>query len=160
MSGLSHLGPDGRVRMVDVSGKTPTPRVAVAEGYLHAAPDTLRLVTEGKLPKGDFRPTVQLAGIGAAKRAAELIPLCHPLPLEHAGLEVEVDAEGGHVRVVATTTVIARTGVEMEALTAVSVALLTAWDLLKAVDKNLRIDGVRLLEKRGGKSGDWTAEDA
>jgi cyclic pyranopterin monophosphate synthase len=157
---LSHLDPRGRVRMVDVSAKSPTERVAVAEGYLRAAPATVRAVQEGKLPKGDFRPTVQLAGIGGAKRTAELIPLCHPLGLDHVSVEVETDADAGTVRVVATTTVHGRTGVEMEALTAVSVALLTAYDLLKAIDKSMRIDGVRLLEKRGGRSGDWKADDA
>jgi len=155
VSDLSHLDSAGRVRMVDVSSKEESERVAVAEGFLHAAPATLRKITSGELPKGDFRPTVQLAGIAAAKRTAELVPLCHPLPLHH--VEVEVEVEESRVRVVATTVVTARTGVEMEALTAVSVALLTAWDLLKAVDKNLRIDGVRLLEKRGGRSGDWKA---
>ena len=155
MSDLSHLDSAGRVRMVDVSSKEESERVAVAEGFLRAAPATLQKVTSGELPKGDFRPTVQLAGIAAAKRTAELIPLCHPLPLHH--VEVEVEVEESRLRVVATTVVTARTGVEMEALTAVSVALLTAWDLLKAVDKNLQIDGVRLLEKRGGRSGDWKA---
>ena len=143
--------------MVDVSAKEPSARVAVAEGFLVAAPATVRRVTDGALPKGDFRPTVQLAGIAAAKRTSDLIPLCHPLPLEHVSIDVETDAAAGRIRVVATTTVTARTGVEMEALAAVSVALLTAWDLLKAVDRDLRIDGVRLLEKRGGRSGDWRA---
>jgi len=155
VSDLSHLDPAGRVRMVDVSSKRETERVAVAEGYLRAAPDTLRRIVDGDLPKGDFRPTVQLAGIAAAKRTSELIPLCHPLPLHHVGVDVEV--RDGRLRVVATTTVTARTGVEMEALTAVSVTLLTAWDLLKAVDRDLRIEDVRLLEKRGGRSGDWKA---
>jgi cyclic pyranopterin phosphate synthase len=116
----------------------------------------LRRIAEGSLPKGDFRPTVQLAGIAAAKRTSELVPLCHPLPLHH--VEVDVETGDGRVRVVATATVTARTGVEMEALTAVAVALLTAYDLLKAVDKNMRIEGIRLLEKRGGRSGDWKAE--
>jgi cyclic pyranopterin phosphate synthase len=146
--------------MVDVSGKKPTDRVAVAEGTLRAAPDTLRRIADGSLPKGDFVPTVQLAGIAGAKRTAELIPLCHPLPLHHVDVAVDLDVEGGRLRVTATTTVSARTGVEMEALTAVSTALLTAWDMLKAVDKSMRIDGIRLLEKRGGRSGDWKAEDA
>ncbi|MCA9752632.1 MAG: cyclic pyranopterin monophosphate synthase MoaC [Gemmatimonadetes bacterium] len=159
MNDLSHLDPEGRVRMVDVSAKGATARVAVAEGFLVAAPDTIRRIETGGLPKGDFRPTVQLAGIQAAKRTADLIPLCHPLPLDHVAIEVETDSAAGRVRVVATTTVTARTGVEMEALTAVSVALLTAWDLLKAVDRGLRIEGVRLLEKRGGRTGDWRAEN-
>jgi cyclic pyranopterin phosphate synthase len=142
--------------MVDVSSKEESERTAVAEGFLHAAPETLRRIVEGNLPKGDFRPTVQLAGIAAAKRTSELIPLCHPLPLHH--VEVEVETEESRLRIVATTTVTARTGVEMEALTAVSVALLTAYDMLKAVDKNMRIEDIRLLEKRGGRSGDWKAD--
>ena len=160
MSDLSHLDPEGRVRMVDVSGKAVTDRVAVAEGFLHASPDTVRRIADGTLPKGDFVPTVQLAGIAGAKRTADLIPLCHPLPLHHVDVQVEPDADAGRLRVVARTTVSARTGVEMEALTAVSCALLTAYDMLKAVDKTMRIDGIRLLEKRGGRSGDWSAEDA
>jgi cyclic pyranopterin phosphate synthase len=158
LSDLSHLDPRGRVRMVDVSAKEETDRVAVAEGFLLAAPETLKKVVDGTLPKGDFRPTVQLAGIAGAKRTAELVPLCHPLPLQHVDVEVETDADAGRLRVVATTTVRARTGVEMEALTAVSVALLTAYDMLKAVDRTMRIDGIRLLEKRGGRSGDWKAD--
>jgi len=157
---LSHLDPRGRVRMVDVSAKSPSARVAVAEGFLRAAPDTIRRIPEGTLPKGDFRATVELAGIAAAKRTAELIPLCHPLGLDHVAVDVAPDADAGRVHVVATATVNGRTGVEMEALTAVSVALLTAYDLLKAVDKGMRIEGVRLLEKRGGRSGDWKADDA
>ncbi len=160
MSDLSHLDSDGRVRMVDVSGKDATDRIAVAEGTLVASPDTLRRVVDGSLPKGDFRPTVQLAGIMAAKRTADLIPLCHPLPLNHVEVTVEPDVDAGRLRVTATTVVNARTGIEMEALTAVSVALLTAWDMLKAVDKNMRIEGVRLLEKRGGRSGTWKADEA
>jgi len=145
--------------MVDVSGKPVTDRVAVAEGFLHAAPETVRRIAEGNLPKGDFVPAVQLAGIAGAKRTAELIPLCHPLALQHVRVDVEPRPDEGRVRVVAEATVAARTGVEMEALTAVSVALLTAYDLLKAVDRTLRIDGIRLLEKRGGRSGDWKAGD-
>ncbi len=159
MSDLSHLDAEGRVRMVDVSEKEPTGRIAIAEGFLHASPRALLKIVDGTLPKGDFRPTVQLAGIAAAKRTAELIPLCHPLPLHHVEIDVETDADAGRVRVVASATVTARTGVEMEALTAVSVALLTAYDLLKAVDRSLRIDGIRLLEKRGGRSGTWKADD-
>ncbi len=160
MKDLSHLDPEGRVRMVDVSAKEPTSRIAVAEGFLVASPATIARIADGTLPKGDFRPAVQLAGIGGAKRTSELIPLCHPLPLDHVELDVTPDADAGRVRVVATTSVRARTGVEMEALTAVSVALLTAYDLLKAVDKELRLEGIRLLEKRGGRSGDWKASDA
>jgi cyclic pyranopterin phosphate synthase len=144
--------------MVDVTGKAETARVAVAEGWLLAAPATLRKVTEGGLPKGDFAPAVQLAGIGGAKRTSDLIPLCHPLPLQHVKVEIEPHVEEGRLRVVASASVTGKTGVEMEALTAVSVALLAAWDMLKAVDKDLRIDGIRLLEKRGGRSGDWKAD--
>ena len=144
--------------MVDVSGKPATDRVAVAEGYLRASSDTLRRVSQGDLPKGDLRPVMQIAGITAAKRTAELIPLCHPLPVHHVELTIEPSPEAGSLRVVATTVVTARTGVEMEALTAVAVALLTAYDMLKAVDKSMSIDGIRLLEKRGGRSGDWKAK--
>jgi cyclic pyranopterin phosphate synthase len=144
--------------MVDVSGKPSTDRIAVAEGFLRASPDTIRRIHGGALPKGDFVPAVQIAGIAAAKRTAELIPLCHSLPLSHVEVAVEPRPDEGCVRVAATAVVSARTGVEMEALTAVAVSLLTAWDLLKAVDRNLRIDGIRLLEKRGGRSGDWKAE--
>lgn len=160
MKDLSHLDPHGRVRMVDVSSKSPTARVAVAEGFLHAAPDTIRRIADGTLPKGDFAPTVQLAALAAAKRTAELIPLCHPLPLDHLDAKVETDPDAGTVRLVVTAAATARTGVEMEALTGVSVGLLAAFDLLKAVDRGLRIDGVRVLEKRGGRSGDWKAGGA
>jgi cyclic pyranopterin phosphate synthase len=145
--------------MVDVSEKQATHRVAVAEGYLRASPETIRKVVEGGTPKGDFRPVVQIAGIAGAKRTAELIPLCHPLPLEHVEVNVDPDAEAGRIRVEARAATRSTTGVEMEALTAVTTALLAAWDMLKAVDKNLRIEGVRLLEKRGGKSGDWKAAE-
>jgi cyclic pyranopterin phosphate synthase len=138
--------------MVDVSSKDATERVAVAEGYLIVQPATLERIVEGTLPKGDFRPTVQIAGVQAAKRASDLIPLCHPLPLDHVEIDVLPDPGSGRLRVVATTRVTARTGVEMEALTAVSVALLTAYDMLKAIDKTMQIDGIRLLEKRGGRT--------
>ncbi len=159
MSEPTHLDARGRVRMVDVSTKPATQRVAVAEGFLHARPETLRLIAENKLPKGDFGPAVQIAGIAGAKKTADLLPLCHPLPLDHVRVEVEPEPEAGRVRVVATTSTLARTGVEMEALAAVSVALLTAYDLLKAVDREMSIDGVRLLEKRGGTSGDWKSRE-
>jgi cyclic pyranopterin phosphate synthase len=145
--------------MVDVSSKDVTARVAVAEGFLHASPPTLRKIASGELPKGDFTAALQLAGIGGAKRTADLVPLCHPLSLDHVRVEVEPEPEAGRVRVVATAAATARTGVEMEALTAVSVALLTAYDFLKAADKEMSIDGIRLLEKRGGRSGDWKSRD-
>lgn len=145
--------------MVDVSGKEATRRVAVAEGFLHARPETLRLIAERRLPKGDFASAVQISGISGAKQTAHLLPLCHPLPLDHVRVDVEPEPEAGRVRVVATTTTTARTGVEMEALAAVSIALLNAYDLLKAVDREMSIDGIRLLEKRGGSTGDWKARD-
>jgi cyclic pyranopterin phosphate synthase len=159
LSELSHLDERGRARMVDVSAKEPTARVAIAEGFLHATPTALRKITAGELPKGDFVPAVQLAGINGAKRTSDLVPLCHPLPLDHVRVEVEPEPEAGRVRVVATASATARTGVEMEALTAVSTALLTAYDFLKAVDKEMSIDGIRLLEKRGGRSGDWVSRE-
>ncbi len=159
LSELSHLDERGRARMVDVSAKEVTARVAIAEGFLHAAPAALRKIAAGELSKGDFVSAVQLAGIAGAKRTAELVPLCHPLPLDHVRVEVEPEPEAGRVRVVATASATARTGVEMEALTAVSVALLTAYDMLKAVDKEMSIDGLRLLEKRGGRSGDWVSRE-
>jgi cyclic pyranopterin phosphate synthase len=146
--------------MVDVSSKQPTARVAVAEGFLRAAPETVRRIVEGTLPKGDFLPAVQLAALAAAKRTSDLIPLCHPLPLDHVAVDVEPDARSGRVRLVATAAAHARTGVEMEALTAVAVGLLAAFDLLKAVDRDLRLEGIRVLEKRGGRSGDWKAGPA
>ncbi len=159
LSELSHLDESGRARMVDVSAKEPTARTAIAEGFLHANPPTLRKIAEGQLPKGDFISTVQLAGIAGAKRTADLVPLCHPLPLDHVRVEVEPEPEAGRVRVVATASATARTGVEMEALAAVSVALLAAYDLLKAADKEMSIDGIRLLEKRGGRSGTWVSRE-
>ncbi|MAF26395.1 MAG: cyclic pyranopterin monophosphate synthase MoaC [Gemmatimonadota bacterium] len=157
MKELSHLDRQGRSRMVDVSEKEVSRRTAVAEGCLEASTETLHLVTTGSLPKGDFGPVVQLAGIAGAKRASELIPLCHPLPIDFVQVSVEPDPAEGRVRVTATVTATARTGIEMEALAAVSAGLLAAWDMLKAVDRDLRITGVRLLEKRGGRSGDWKA---
>ena len=152
MSDLSHLDPSGRVRMVDVSGKDITERTAVAEGFLRATPDTVRRIVENQLPKGDFRPAVQLAAIAGAKRAADLIPLCHPLPLDHLAVEVETDVDAGWVRVVASATARARTGVEMEALTAVSVGLLTIYDMCKAVDRGMSIGEIEVTGKTGGKS--------
>ncbi len=158
MSGLSHLDKAGRARMVDVSAKAETARAAVAEGRLVCAPETLALVREGKAPKGAVVSTAELAGVMAAKRTAELIPLCHPLPLSKIAVEIAEDPAlpGFTVRAEAKTT--AKTGVEMEALTAVSVACLTLFDMLKAVDKTMRIEAVRVLTKTGGKSGDWKAQ--
>lgn len=152
---LTHLRPDGAPHMVDVGDKVDTDRLAVAEGWLRLGPQAAAALAPGANRKGDALAVARLAGIQGAKRAAELIPLCHPLPIDAVDAEVELRAEG--VRVEARVRTRWRTGVEMEALTAVSAALLCAYDMLKAVDKGLVIDGVRLLEKRGGRSGSWTA---
>lgn len=153
--GLTHLDETGAARMVDVSGKAVTPRVAVAEGRIRMAPDTLAAIRDGGLKKGDALATARIAGIMAAKRTAELIPLCHPLPISKVSLDLTLEEAAIVVRATVGTT--GQTGVEMEALTAVSVALLTLYDMAKALDRGMRIEGVRLLEKRGGKSGDWSA---
>lgn len=157
MSRLTHTDEDGRVRMVDVGGKAATRRVAVAEGRLACSPETLALVLGADAPKGAVIATAELAGIMGAKRTAELIPLCHPLALEKVSVVVTPDADlpGFVVRAEARLTGV--TGVEMEALTAVSVACLTLYDMLKAADKGMVIRDVRLISKTGGKSGDWAA---
>ena len=157
---LTHQDQAGRPRMVDVGEKERTRRTAVAEGVIRMTPATLRQLEEGRTPKGDPLIVAQVAGIQAAKRTAELIPLCHPLPLTSVDVELAADPELPGVRALARARVVGRTGVEMEARTAVSAALLTVYDMLKAVDRKMRIDGVRVLEKSGGQSGDWTAEPA
>ena len=144
--------------MVDVGRKKETARTATAEGILVMSPRTLTLLEEGRTPKGDPFLVAQIAGIQAAKRTAELIPLCHTLPLSSVDVRVESDDAIPGVRATATVRVVARTGVEMEALTAVSVALLTVYDMLKAVDRGMRIESVRLLHKAGGRSGEWVAD--
>jgi cyclic pyranopterin monophosphate synthase len=153
---LSHVDADGRARMVDVGPKDVTRRTAVAEGYIEMPRSTLALVSDNSGPKGDVLRTAELAGIMGAKRAAELIPLCHPLGLDNARVEATVDDASCRVVVRASTAVTARTGIEMEALTAVSVALLTIYDMLKAAGHGMEIGGIRLLEKKGGSSGDWS----
>ena len=155
---FTHLDEEGRPRMVDVGEKPATRRVAVAEGRIVTAPETARAIREGATPKGSVLLVSQLAGITGAKRTAELIPLCHPLPLTSVEVELEVDEELPGVRVRATARVDGKTGVEMEALTAVSVALLTVYDMCKAMDRGMRIEGVRLLRKEGGRSGTWEAK--
>lgn len=157
VSGLTHQDETGRARMVDVGGKDETRRTAVAEGVIRMAPETLAALEAGQTPKGDPLIVAQLAGIQGAKRTADLIPLCHPLPLTSVDIDLAPDPELPGVRAVARTRVTGRTGVEMEALTAVSVALLTVYDMLKAVDRTMHIEGIRLLEKSGGQSGDWSA---
>lgn len=154
---LTHVDDEGRPRMVDVGDKNVTRRTAVAEGRLVMAPATLRAIAEGATPKGDPLLIARIAGIQAAKRTADLIPLCHQLPLNSVDVEVELDEMLPGIRVRSTARVTGKTGVEMEALTATVVALLTAYDMLKALDRGMRIDGVRLLRKTGGRTGDWVA---
>ena len=155
MNGLSHLDPEGRARMVDVTGKAPTARTATAEGTLSCRAETLASVRAGTAPKGAVVQTAELAGIMAAKRTSELIPLCHPLALTKVAVTIEIDADlpGFRLRSVVRTHGV--TGVEMEALTAVSVAALTLFDMLKAIDRSMVIGAVRVIEKTGGKSGSW-----
>ncbi len=150
---LNHFDDQGHAHMVDVSGKPVTDRIAVAEGLVLMSADTLALITEGRASKGDVLGVARLAGIMAAKKTADLIPLCHPLPLTRVALDLSPDATLPGVRITATVKTSGLTGVEMEALTAVSVACLTVYDMLKAVQKSMQIDGIRLLLKDGGKSG-------
>lgn len=144
--------------MVDVGRKEPTARVAVAEGRIRTSRATLEAILERRSAKGDVLQIAELAGLMAGKRTGELIPLCHPLPLDSLEVELELDAELPGIRARATARVHARTGVEMEALTAVAVALLTVYDMCKATDRGMVIEAVRLLRKEGGRSGSWTAE--
>lgn len=155
MSELTHLDSQGRARMVDVGGKAETQRVAVALGRIRMNAATLAALRDGTAPKGDVLAVARIAGIMAAKRTAELIPLCHPLALDAVSVEFAFVEDGVEAR--ATASLTGRTGVEMEALTAVSVALLTIYDMAKAIDKGMVLDEIRLIEKRGGKSGDWRA---
>lgn len=157
MAGLTHFDAEGRAHMVDVSGKPDTARMAVAEGHVEMAPQTLDHVTSGAAKKGDVLAVAQLAGIMAAKRTADLIPLCHPLPLSKVALTLEPDPALPGIRIAATVKTTGPTGVEMEALTAVSVAALTVYDMLKAVDRAMRIGGIRVLLKDGGASGRYEA---
>lgn len=159
MTALTHLDERGRARMVDVSAKPATTRTAVAEGRLRCTPATLELVREGRAPKGAVISTAELAGTMGAKRCADLIPLCHPLSLTRAEVTVELDDSLPGFRVSAMTRTVGQTGVEMEALTAVSVACLTLYDMLKAADRTMVIEAVRLVSKTGGASGDFTAGD-
>jgi cyclic pyranopterin phosphate synthase len=156
-SPLTHFDAAGQAHMVDVSAKAETHRIARATGVIRMQPATLRLIAEGSAKKGDVIGIARIAAIQAAKRTAELIPLCHPLPLTKVSVEFELDAAGSQVRCTVQAETLGRTGVEMEALTAVQVGLLTIYDMCKAADRGMVIDGVRLLEKHGGKSGDWVA---
>ncbi len=156
MNKLTHLDSRGQARMVDVGGKPETARSATAAGRIRMAPATLAAVRDGSGPKGDVLSAARIAGIMAAKKTGELIPLCHPLALD--AVTVEFAFEDDAIAVVARASLTGRTGVEMEALTAASVALLTIYDMAKALEKGMTIEHVRLLEKTGGKSGDWRAE--
>jgi cyclic pyranopterin phosphate synthase len=154
---LTHLDASGQANMVDVSDKEVTSRTAIAEGYVVTKPETIAIIKSGDAKKGDVLGAARLAGIMAAKRTHELIPLCHPLMITKARVECIIDEALPGVRVTAEVRVGGQTGVEMEALTAVSVACLTIYDMVKAVDKDMRIEGVRLLEKSGGRSGHYRA---
>jgi cyclic pyranopterin monophosphate synthase len=158
-SPLSHLDQRGQARMVDVSGKAQTERIARAEGKVIMRKETLDKVIAGNALKGDVLGAARLAGIMAAKRTHSLIPLCHPLPITKVEIEIDPEHALPGFLVQATVKVTGQTGVEMEALTAVSVACLTVYDMVKAIEKGMRIEGIRLLEKTGGKSGTWRAED-
>lgn len=154
--GLTHLTAAGEAHMVDVGGKAVTQRVAVAGGRIRMSVEALAAIREGSAKKGDVLATARIAGIMAAKKTSELIPLCHPIAISSVTVELVLESDG--VAVTATVACGGQTGVEMEALTAASVALLTVYDMVKALDRGMVVDGVRLLEKRGGKSGDWRAD--
>ena len=156
---LTHLDDQGNAKMVDVGDKDVTSREAIARGYISIQPETLRLIKEGLIKKGDVLTIAQLAGIMGAKKTSELIPLCHPLPLDKVEVELELDDTECRIDVTATARTTARTGVEMEALTAVTVAALTLYDMCKSVDRGMRIEAVRLVEKRGGRSGEIILEN-
>ncbi len=154
-AGLTHIGASGEAHMVDVSGKQETSREALAEGAVVMKAETLEAILAGNAKKGDVLATARIAGIMAAKKTHDLIPLCHPLALSKVVVDIEPDHELPGLRVMARVRVTGQTGVEMEALTAASVACLTIYDMAKALDKGMVLDGIRLLEKTGGKSGDW-----
>jgi cyclic pyranopterin monophosphate synthase len=156
--GLSHIDERGAARMVDVSAKADTERIAVAEATVVMLPETLALIQAGGMPKGDVLAVARVAGIMAAKKTSDLIPMCHPLAITGVTVDFEPQ-DGGRLRIEGRVKTTGKTGVEMEALTAVSVAALTVYDMCKAVEKGMRVEGVRLLEKVGGKSGEWRAAD-
>ena len=156
---LTHLDEQGKATMVDVGDKADTQRLARAAGRVFMNAETLRLIRDGNIKKGDVLAVARIAGIMAAKRTSELIPLCHPLPLSKISLELQLNEAESAIEIVATVKTTGKTGVEMEALTAVSVAALTIYDMAKAVDRGMRIGDIRLLEKRGGSRGDFVAEE-
>lgn len=156
---LTHFDARGQAHMVDVGAKAETHRVARAEGTIRMQPATLALIASGSAKKGDVLGVARIAAIQAAKRTSDLIPLCHPLQITRVAVDFELDAAASRVRCSAQVETLGRTGVEMEALTAVQIGLLTIYDMCKAADRGMVIEGVRVLEKRGGKSGEWTAPD-
>ncbi len=158
-SKLTHLNSSGEAHMVDVTQKDVTQRIAVAEAFIRMSPATLSLIVEGKHAKGDVLAVARIAGIQAAKKTSDIIPLCHPLMLTSVKVELSPDPERGGIIALATCKLAGKTGVEMEALTAASAAVLTIYDMCKAVEKGMVIETVKLLEKRGGKSGEWTHDD-
>lgn len=155
---LSHTDSEGKARMVDVGDKPVTDRRATAEGYIRMKPQTLRLILDGEVEKGDVLAVARIAAIQGAKLTSQMVPLCHPLPLDNVLVEIEDGEDDGvaSIRMSVSTRVMARTGVEMEAMSAVVVGLITIYDMCKAVDRGMEITGVRLVEKSGGRSGDWT----
>lgn len=156
MPELSHLNRAGEAEMVDVSAKDPSVRLAVAESLVVMKPEILQSLRNGEIPKGDVLATARIAGIQAAKKCSDLIPLCHPLPLSKVSIDLQIESDLVRIRATCKTT--GKTGVEMEALTAASVAALTIYDMCKALDKGIEITNTRLLQKTGGKSGDWSRE--
>jgi cyclic pyranopterin phosphate synthase len=157
MSGFTHFDEQGKARMVDVSGKEATERVATARGRVRLQPETLALIEQGQVAKGDVLSVARLAGIMGAKRTPDLIPLCHPLALSAVSVDLTLDRPGSAIEISATCRLVGRTGVEMEALTAVAVAALTVYDMCKSVDRGMVLTDIRLVQKSGGKSGSWEA---
>lgn len=157
--GLTHLDQDGKASMVDVGGKPDTEREAVARGFISMRPETLTLIRDGLVKKGDVLSVARLAGIMGAKHTPQLIPLCHAIPLDQVAVDLEQDEKKGGIHITASAKTTAKTGVEMEALTAVSVAALTLYDMCKSTDRGMRIQDIRLVRKTGGKSGDIVLED-
>ncbi len=155
MNALTHFNQSGEAHMVDVGEKTPTQRIAITEGYITMQTETLELITQGQHKKGDVLGIARIAGIMASKKTADLIPLCHPLPITHVEVKLIAEKENNRIHCLTTVKTIGQTGVEMEALTATQIALLTIYDMCKAVDRGMVIESVRLLEKEGGKSGHW-----
>lgn len=160
MSKLTHFKQSGEAHMVDVGHKPVTERVAVADGWIRMQPGTLSLIVEGRAGKGDVLGIARVAGIMAAKKTSELVPLCHPVAITHAEVDLEARVDDNAVYCRATIQTSGQTGVEMEALTAVHIALLTVYDMCKAVDRGMQMSDIGLLEKRGGKSGNWAREDS